>query len=1610
MGCELMVFDISSTTNPIYVAGRDASGDSTGTGSAITYSLTTSGNYLYLGKWGDATACSQTAGSAMGCELMVFDISSTTNPIYVAGRDASGDSTGTGNSEIRSLTISGSNLYVGRGSNTTACSQTAGSAIGCELMVFDISSTTNPIYVAGRDASGDSTGTGSRASISLTTSGSNLYVGKDADATACSQTAGSAIGCELMVFQGDISHFAGTLTGSSALNNVNLRNTTTFDANASTTNLTVMATPTVTAPQQLTVAGNFTNNGTMTMASTTYFTGASSTAMKTISGNLASTSALFQAIVNGTYWLNNDASTTDLTINTGGVLNQGARLSISGNYTNSSGTMMSYGSSTHFTGTGKTWAGTGTTTLLRTFVTGSYTGGAPATTSDFTINSGGSFTASSTLTIAGNFANSGTWTNASGTLIIVGASSSLPSTLTGSSALGDTIIRPATRGTDWSPRSASEAGSWMSVTYGKGLFVAVCFDCTNKVMTSPDGITWTPQTAVNSGWNSVTYGNGLFVAVARSGTNRVMTSPDGINWTPQSAAGASTWNSVTYGNGLFVAVADSGTYRVMTSPDGITWTGRTAATQSVWYSVTYGNGLFVAVGSQVIMTSSDGIFWTSRTIPANDNWLGITYGSGLFVAVDFAGATRSIYSSDGVIWATSSIPQANAWYSVTYGNGNFVAVACGRGGGACDNTVGGSRVMYSSDGRSWVAASSSEANSWRGVAYGNGQLVGISSDGTNRVMTSSLGSFSFLNNASTTDLTIAPNASTSLPSQLTIAGNFTSSGTTTQSSGTTTLSGTTKTLTGAGTTTFSNIETLGSYTSSHVATTTNLRVLSGGSFTKSADITVTGNMNNLGTLTATAGTTTLTGASRTLAGTLNGTSGLGNVSVTGSYTASVNASTSALTIASGGTFVAPTLLSVSSNYQNNGTFTAGTGTTTLNGSAQQIATGTMTGVSAFANLEITNTSQDGTTTQSVKFGARASTTDTLTLYASTSAAFLAGPVSTSTFQNISLQGTSGRYVSLRSATPGTQWGFAVPGTQKTVAYVSTRDSNACSGAANISAADGTSLNVANNTCWTFATTPVATIASAANQAFQVGQATTTISTITVTEHVTTPTITAANDIRIAIATSTVGMKWDTTQTTATIGGTASGKVSTTVSYEGGGSVAVVDVTSNFAAGETLTIAGLKFAQFTAVNAPLSALGIRAGGAAATTNDSNDSKTVAIAGSLAITQHTAGQVVDSFTYPSATVVPLFGFNLAPTGEYASTTAVTFSLSGTQGVVTGDLTNAKIYRDFNSNRVVDGTDTQVGGAGTPSISGQTGTITFSGTPFFATTSQDYLMVVDVANVLPGDMMTVSFSSTGLTAMGSTSLAAMALSGSASNIQHTRSGGGSASTAIGGNAPAGQGITAGGGNGGGGGLTSSSTTIGNEPGFQAPTSNGTTYNEWTTGSNAYASDDTYATAASANLRQSYGTFGFNVAPGNTVNGITVKFEASASTNAGTIQAALSWDGDTSVTAVQTTATLSTVDNVYTLGGATDTWGHSFTPTELNNTNFRLRIISQTSSNTVKVDAVQVKVDSVATGGGSGGGGGISRRPTSTGFAGARYQNNESELTRALSELVQLLRELRT
>src|SRR5690606_35179848 len=120
-----------------------------------------------------------------------------------------------------------------------------------------------------------------------------------------------------------------------------------------------------------------------------------------------------------------------------------------------------------------------------------------------------------------------------------------------------------------------------------------------RVATSPDGETWTQQTAaINAQWDIIGWNGSYFVAL-RVGvsTGGVMKSADGITWTAFNLPSTAAVRGIASGNGIWVGVASGGSERVVTSTDGETWTGRTAAQALFWRSVAYGNGIFVAVAS-----------------------------------------------------------------------------------------------------------------------------------------------------------------------------------------------------------------------------------------------------------------------------------------------------------------------------------------------------------------------------------------------------------------------------------------------------------------------------------------------------------------------------------------------------------------------------------------------------------------------------------------------------------------------------------------------------------------------------------------------------------------------------------------------------------------------------------------------------------------------------------------------------------------------------------------------------------------------------------------------------------------------------------------------------
>lgn len=171
-------------------------------------------------------------------------------------------------------------------------------------------------------------------------------------------------------------------------------------------------------------------------------------------------------------------------------------------------------------------------------------------------------------------------------------------------------------GITWTKRVTPNS-SWSAVTWAPQLGLFVIVGGSARTTTSPDGVTWSPiVTAANIGnasLRSVCWSpqRRLFVAV---GTGVVVTSPDAVVWTVQTAP-SSNWRSVCWAPelGLFVAVT---TNSIMTSSNGITWTLRTAAVEAEWVSVAWAPQLsrFIAVANGHVMASAIGLPTSKSTL------------------------------------------------------------------------------------------------------------------------------------------------------------------------------------------------------------------------------------------------------------------------------------------------------------------------------------------------------------------------------------------------------------------------------------------------------------------------------------------------------------------------------------------------------------------------------------------------------------------------------------------------------------------------------------------------------------------------------------------------------------------------------------------------------------------------------------------------------------------------------------------------------------------------------------------------------------------------------------------------------------------------------------
>ena len=280
----------------------------------------------------------------------------------------------------------------------------------------------------------------------------------------------------------------------------------------------------------------------------------------------------------------------------------------------------------------------------------------------------------------------------------------------------------------WSASAVALEAHWKAVAAGNGLFVAVAPDGASRVVTSTDGVTWTPQTAPQRRWLHVAYGAGRFVAIAGSWSDPdsdpvlpaddpeddgVMWSADGVTWTLAQLGSSSNvaWKALTYADGRFVAIGALG--RTVISTDGEAWrSGSLADPFASIEDVTFGpDGYLAITWLGAVYTSKDGLAWTTRGSRLTETiWRSLAYGNGRYVAMSAFGETS--ISTDGLQWTPAS--GYSGLREIRYENGLFVG-------------AGFDRVATSIDGIGWTTQSTRDLSGGRmnGAAYQHGLVVGV---------------------------------------------------------------------------------------------------------------------------------------------------------------------------------------------------------------------------------------------------------------------------------------------------------------------------------------------------------------------------------------------------------------------------------------------------------------------------------------------------------------------------------------------------------------------------------------------------------------------------------------------------------------------------------------------------------------------------------------------------------------------------------------------------------------------------------------------------------------------------------------------------------------------
>jgi hypothetical protein len=266
-------------------------------------------------------------------------------------------------------------------------------------------------------------------------------------------------------------------------------------------------------------------------------------------------------------------------------------------------------------------------------------------------------------------------------------------------------------GTSWVAGGSLAAGTWTSIVYGQGVWIAVSTGSTATSYSTDGGVTWTVGGALpaSSTWISIAYGANKFIAVSSDGAVNPAWSVDkGVTWSSTGSSGyigSGTSTRATYGQGIFL-ITQSSSNNMSSSEDGVVWTTRAITRAS-------GTGALEAIHGNPNQTGIWAIIPSASTTAASSAILGAT-------------AKARAYVSDAKIFAIR-VTDPGSTYSVaptitiTDPNNLYEAPTVVRiGNGACAN------VSFKNRGTGFDAAIVEiDLGDGYGNNFQNGRFIGV---------------------------------------------------------------------------------------------------------------------------------------------------------------------------------------------------------------------------------------------------------------------------------------------------------------------------------------------------------------------------------------------------------------------------------------------------------------------------------------------------------------------------------------------------------------------------------------------------------------------------------------------------------------------------------------------------------------------------------------------------------------------------------------------------------------------------------------------------------------------------------------------------------------------